>query len=470
MQNIYLVGIKGVGMTALATYLKECGNNVWGSDIQDKFPTDEVLHEQHIKVLKGFSPKNITNNIDLVVTTGAHGGLTNIEVLTAQEKGVKVMTLAEEVGQLMDGYETKITICGSHGKTTTTSLISFILRQLRLSSSHLVGTSKFSGYYGGSFGGSDYLVVEGDEYVSSLGTDSTPRFMYQSPDYIICTNIDFDHPDVYKDINAVKKVFVDFFKKLKKNPKGRLIYCIDDVALRRLAEVLPEEKRMSYGFSEDADLVLHFMHTEEFQRAVFSARLHGEHLGVFKLPFLGHHNVQNAGSAIALSILLSLDLTKVKSAIALFKGLSRRLELIYKKNNIYLFDDYAHHPREIRALLEAVREKFPRSRRILVFQPHTYTRTKMLLNDFVHALGDADKSYVIDIFASAREKTDGKITSKDLEVKANQMHIKTISYVSDKKIMSELAKELKRGDVVITAGAGDVYKLHEGIISVMNKS
>lgn len=435
--NIFLVGIKGVGMSSLAVYLKERGKRVWGSDVDEVFTTDSVLAENGIKIIRGFNRQNITDDVDLVVTSGAHGGLENLEVISAREKGIKTLSLAQEVGDLMPPFKNKISVCGSHGKTTTSAMIAFVFKKLGLAASHLVGAARFSGFYGGHFGGTDYIVVEADEYVSSLGVDNTPRFMYQSPNIIVCTNIDFDHPDVYRDINAIEKAYLDFFKKLDKN-QGKLIYNQSDERLSKLVERISLKNKYPFDLNTASHV---------------------------QLSIPGDHNRQNAAAAISLGKVLRLDTDKVKSALSEFSGVNRRLEKIAYINDVYLYDDYAHHPSEIRAMISAVRELYSHRRLVIIFQPHMATRTIALLDEFARSLSLADFSIVTDIFDSARERKEKfAITSYDIEKKALKMGAKVI-YKSKEALRSYLSEIIKKGDVVITVGAGDIYETHSDIIN-----
>src|SRR3989344_5575908 len=400
-RNIYLVGIKGVGMAALAVYLKERGKNVWGSDVVEEFPTDAILHQNNIKMLKGFHESNIDDDIDLVITTGAHGGLENVEVKTARNKNIPVMTLAQEVGHLMNEYKTRISVCGSHGKTTTSAMIAFVLNKLGLNASHLVGVPKFSGLNGGHYGGTDHLTVEADEYVASPGIDDTPRFMYQSPNIIICTNVDYDHPDVFPTQESMEEVYLNFFRKLDKE-NGVLIYCEEDERLVKLVAQLDIKNKHRYSLIKDNQI---------------------------DLAIPGRHNQLNACAVQALADVLKFDTHVVKRHLMSFSGSSRRFEKIFETNDTYLYDDYAHHPREIEATIEAVRGLYPQRRLLIIFQSHTYSRTKQFLREFVSVLGKADEAIVTDVFSSAREK-EISVRGVDFENEAHNQGINNLSYIS----------------------------------------
>lgn len=436
-KNIYLVGIKGVGMAALAVYLKEQGHMVWGSDVDDNFPTDRILTENAIRVLSGFDKRHITDDIDIVITTGAHGGLANVETEEAKNKKISVMTLAQYVGIETKKYKTVIAVCGTHGKTTTSAMAAFVLHRLSLNASHLVGASAFSDLAGGHFGGYDFLVVEADEYVASVGIDDTPRFMYLSPSIIMCTNIDFDHPDVYPDINAIQEAYRLFFNRL--DPKtGTLIYFQDNALLYKTATTLAIKHKAPY--------------TNPARKIML------------KLP--GHHNQQNAESIIKLASILGLEVVSVETALSEFAGVERRFEKIYEENGIMLYDDYAHHPVEIEATIGAFQDQYHGRRLLVFFQPHTYSRTAALHTAFVHALHHADKAYITDIFASAREDGAG-ITAQELQGEAQALGYHNVAYCPINKISQIVQAEARSGDIVITMGAGALYEAHNDIINVI---
>lgn len=436
MKNIYMVGIKGVGMTSLAVYLKERGKNVWGSDVDETFPTDSVLRENDIDVASGFAKEHIEDGIDLVITTGAHGGLENEEVLEAKRQNIPVYTHAYELGHVMDSFKHRIAVCGAHGKTTTSAMVAYVLHELRLPASHLIGASRFSGLYGGHYGGEEYLAVEADEYATSIGIDNTPRFMSLNPNIIICTNIDFDHPDVYPSIEEVKKAYLKFFQKLDRET-GILIYNSEDKHLQEVVSKLELKHLLPYSSNDER----------------------------INLLIPGKHNVSNAQSVVKLASILKLDKDKVLAALTSFHGVNRRFEKISED----LYDDYAHHPAEIEALVGAAREKFPDKRIILLFQPHTFSRTAALLSEFATALSHADQSIVIEVFSSAREIDTSHGTSQELVEEAHKQGQKNVTYSKKDELVANLMKIYKKGDIVITVGAGSIYESHSDIIRSLSE-
>lgn len=447
-KNIFFIGIKGVAMANLAVVLKKMGKKVSGTDIEEEFITDKLLKENKIDWSYGFT--NLPKNVDLIVYSAAHGGLSNPLIDQAKKNNIIIVSQAVLLGELMKSFDTKIAISGCHGKTTTSSLLSYALNKLKSKPSYIVGVPFFTDYHGADYQSKEYFVVEADEYGIDPPKDKTPKFLKLNPDWIICTNIDFDHPDVYKDIKETKEAFKKFFNRKK------LIINIDDKNLKNISQ----EQAITYGFSNKAKYQIIKWKTEET-----GSSFEVKNLGEFRISLFGNHNILNATAVIVQLIQLGFKTDLIRKAIVDFKGAERRSELIYQKNNFYLLDDYAHHPSEIKATIISAKQRFKNKRIVIIFQPHTYSRTKFLLQDFRESLSLGDLVFVLPIFASAREKnTEFKIDSKDIVKNKNNL----IYVNSNINLIHRLEKTFKKGDVVFTMGAGDVYKLKDEIIKIIN--
>ncbi len=465
-KNIFIVGIKGVAMANLALIFQKMNKHVSGSDTNEGFITDELLKKANIKISDGFLKEDLPDDIDLVIYSAAHQGRDNPQVLEAKRRGIKIMSQAQAINHLMFNSQNKIAVCGSHGKTTTSSLLAYSLIKLHGEPSYLVGAPKFNNYPGGDWQSDRYFVVEADEYGVSPPKDKTPKFHFLNPNYIIATNIDFDHPDVYNNIDEVKDVFLSFFKKLiPYQDKNRLFVCADDRNLIDVISRLPQNSYQTFGFKEGATLQVTSFRSDEYY-SYFNLKYQGQNLGEFKVSLFGSKNITNAAATILLLINLNFPLEQIKQAIEDFKGAKRRFEKIFSQNNTYLFDDYAHHPDEITSTIKAAKSKFGNKRLIFIFQPHTFSRTKILLDDFAKSLSLADMSLVLPIFPSAREReADFTVTSYDIEKKGGRDRIKAVESKSD--LIGILKNSLKIGDVIFTMGAGDVYKLKDDIIPII---
>jgi len=470
-KHIHFVGIKGVGMTPLAIIAKEAGYRVSGCDVSDEFITDEPLKKVNIEAFVGFTKDHLTN-VDIVITTGAHGGFDNPEVKAAREKGLKVITQGEALGMFMDGeflhrkFE-GISIAGCHGKTTTTAMIATILNQAGFDPSYVIGTSSSIPLgLPGHFGKGKYFIAEADEYATEPVYDKTPKFLWQRPKIAVITNIEFDHPDLYPTINEVREAYVDFTKNIQ--TKGILIVNIEDVQSKKLLEKY-KGKIVSFGFnSTNADYSI-LNYRGENEQTIFSIANNGKF--IISLP--GKHNVLNATAAIIVARELGISLEAIKTALPLFKGTKRRLE--YKgtlPSGTKIYDDYAHHPTEIIATLTGLRQIFPKSKIILIFQPHTYSRTKLLFEEFSYSFINTDLTIITEIFPSAREPVDSVFSAKLLAEKIiersekDEQNKDTVIFLPGlQDVVKYINKKHFGSDtVVITMGAGDVYKIGETLL------
>lgn len=453
IKKIHLVGIKGIGMTSLAIWAKERGWQITGSDIDEEFPTDRLLKKMRINWKVGFNRENVTPGTDLVIATGAHGGKTNVEVRKAMEMGIPTYMQGEVLGLIANEKKT-IAVSGTHGKTTTAALISHLLVKEKLNPSFIVGCAGVNSLHLPAHHGKDeYFIVEADEYINCPITDHTPKFLFLNPYITVITNIEFDHPDVYQTPADVEKSFLDFAKRTKKN--GLLVLGIDNRSVKRLSSVL-ERKFLTYGFSSQAD---YHIDNVRFKKASISFRVsyHNRYLGEFALSIPGRHNALNSLASSIVASFLGLSWQKIKAHLYSFTGTKRRFELIADINGIRLYDDYAHHPSEIKATLLSARQWFGKSRLIAVFQPHTYSRTRALFADFIQAFNHADVAVIADIYPSAREKKDTSLSAKDLVEKMKKFHKRAVYQPNRDSVVDYIGREARAGDVVFTLGAGDIW-------------
>ncbi len=442
VKSIHFVGIKGVGMTPLAIIAKEAGMNVSGSDVKDEFITDNELKKAGIRPKVGFAANNV-GDVDLVITTGAHGGFNNIEVLEARKKSVKVITQGEAVGIFMDGgifnrKFTGISVTGTHGKTTTTAMIATILKVSGRDPSFLIGTSNAVSLGApGHYGTGHFFVAEADEYMTEPVYDKTIKHMWQHPQIAVITNIEFDHPDAYTSLDDTREKFLAFANQLPGN--GVLIGCGDDPQVRKLLSEF-KGRKITYGFAMQNDYVVNDV-------------LKGIELSVF-----GEHNRLNATVAFIVGLEVGLPREQIENGLAEFKGSKRRSEFVGTlSSGALVFDDYAHHPTEIRKTLKAFREKFPMSRMVCIFQPHTYSRTKSLFEQFSSSFSDVDVVILTKIYSSLREKPDSSISMEDL---AKRIGKKALFISKSSDVVKYVNNQnFGRNVVLITMGAGNVYEI-----------
>jgi len=457
IKKIYFVGIKGVGMCSLAVYAKKRGFEVVGSDLGCEFVTDEVLKENKIKVKVGFEKENIDKDSDLVITTGAHGGMENIEVKQAKKLGISVLTQAEALGVFFN-KKRGIAVCGVGGKSTVSAIIATIFKLSGFDPSFVVGVATINPIgAGGGFGRGDYFIAEADEYCACPGTKRIPRFSFLAPEIIVLTNLEYDHPDFYRNFSETKAAFADFVKSMSQN--GYLVINYDNKNNRTFINKLKKDKKfqakiVSYGFLKGSDILI-----KEINDGKFELWQKGRNLGNYMVKNGGRINLANGAAAVIVASIARVPAALIKKSLVKFLGTKRRFEKIGQKKAIYVFDDYAHHPIEVEATINLARCRFADNRIIIIFQPHTFSRTKSMLGDFAKSLASADKVILTDIFASFREGSDRSVTSKDLVNEINKIGGSSQYFAKDSELISSLVGKLRAGDVVITMGAGDVYTL-----------
>ncbi|MDO8610375.1 MAG: UDP-N-acetylmuramate--L-alanine ligase [bacterium] len=462
--SIFFVGIKGVAMSNLAVILKKLGKKVTGSDVHEEFITDQLLQKHSINYSIGFDKDKIPDDCDLVIYSGSHKGIENPQVNEAVNRKITIMNQAEVLGLIIKNFRKSIAVCGCHGKTTTSSLLTYALLKLKKNPSYLIGVPFFGQYQGADMQDSDYFIVEADEYGINPPIDKTPKFLHLNPLRIICTNIDFDHPDVYENIEETKKAFLKFFG------NKQLILCGDDENIRVILSQLDPAKITTYGFSFNCDMQIMNDNSIKYGSVFEIQDLRNNiSLGKYEINLFGKKNISNAAAVIVILLQLGFKPVEIAQSLKGFVGAERRFEKKFELNETYIFDDYAHHPNEIKATIDAARQHFPNKKIIIIFQPHTFSRTKALLYEFEESLSLADKTYILPIFASAREnKAEFHISSNDI-VK-NQGSNKTMVVVEDHaQLIKQMYKDVQKGDIIITMGAGDVYKLKDDIIKVIKE-
>lgn len=387
-KTIHFIGIKGSGMSALALLLHQMGYKVQGSDVDKYYFTQHGLEKAGIPILP-FAESNITNDME-IIAGNAFRKDNNIEVAYALENGYHFKRYHEFLGEFMNQF-TSLGVAGAHGKTSTTGLLAHVLKNIT-DTSYLIGDGT-----GRGLANSQYFVFESDEYER--------HFMPYHPEYSIITNIDFDHPDYFTGVDDVFAAFNDYAKQVK---KGLFVYG-EDPYLRKLTSSAPI---YYYGFKDNDDFVAYDI-MRSTNGSDFKVR-HGQNeLGSFHVPAFGRHNVLNATAVIANLYIAGVEMDLVRQHLKTFSGVKRRFseKLI---NDVTIIDDFAHHPTEIIATLDAARQKYPSKEIVAIFQPHTFTRTIALLDEFAQALNEADSVYLAQIYGSAREVDHGDVKVEDL--------------------------------------------------------
>ena len=423
MTHYHFVGIKGAGMSSLAQIMHDLGHEVQGSDIEKYVFTEVALKNKGIKILP-FNADNIKEG--MVVIQGNAFPDTHEEIVKAHDLKLDVIRYHDFLGHVIDQY-TSVAVTGAHGKTSTTGLLSHVMNGDK-KTSFLIGDGTGMG-----LPASDYFAFEACEY--------RRHFLSYHPDYAIMTNIDFDHPDYFKDIDDVASAF----QSMAHNVKKAIIAWGDDDHLRQLKADVPI---YYYGLNKNDDIYADNIQITD-KGTQFDVYVNGEYYDQFLSPQYGDHNIQNALAVIAISYLEKMDVNNIKEALETFGGVKRRFNETNVANQV-LVDDYAHHPREISATIETARKKYPNKDIVAVFQPHTFSRTQAFLDEFATSLSKADHVYLCEIFGSIRENT-GDLTIQDL---INRIDGSALIEENNIDVIDEFENA-----VILFMGAGDIQKL-----------
>ncbi|MGH9668440.1 MAG: UDP-N-acetylmuramate--L-alanine ligase [Bryobacteraceae bacterium] len=447
-QHVHFTGIGGIGMSGIAEVLLNLGYEVTGSDSKLS-PITERLSRLGARIEEGHAAENIRGAKVVVVSSAIDPQ--NPEVREARRLQIPVIPRGELLAELMR-LKFGIAIAGSHGKTTTTSMVAAILSQAGKDPTVVVGGRV--GIMGGSnarVGRSDFLVVESDE--------SDGSFLKLAPILAVVTNIDREHLDHYASLEAVRGAFVDFVNKVPFY--GAAILCLDD---EHVPEILPQVTRrtITYGTSAQVDLAVSDMVLSHFA-SDFRLRFRGQDLGLFHLHVPGAHNVLNAAAAAGVALELDVQADVIRAGLASFNGVDRRFQLRGTARGVTVIDDYGHHPTEIRATLAAARQ-CEYARILVLFQPHRYTRTQLLMDDFARAFHQADSVYLLDIYAASEKPIVG-VTAEALAEKIRAFGHRSVRYVGTaERGVEEIVRDTRSGDLVLTLGAGNVWQAGEKVL------
>ena len=447
-KKVHFIGIGGVSMSGLAAVLLTNGYNVSGSDAKESEVLDK-LRASGAEIYIGHKRSNI-NNVDLIVYTAAIPS-DNPEILEAQDKNIELMDRAEFLGYIMKGHKYNVAVAGTHGKTTTTSMISHVTLSADLDPTILVGGDVDAIHGNFKIGESEYFVTEACEYKAS--------FLKFFPYIGIILNIDADHLDYYKDINHIEDTFKKFSDLIPTD--GYLIGCAEDA---RVMAVLDYAKcnTISYGINK-GDVTARDIQFNSKGCASFKAFKNEQYLFDIELNTTGTHNILNALATICTALVLDIPYKFIIDGLLKCKGAHKRFEHKGKFNGATIIDDYAHHPVEIAATLSTAK-LIPHKKIYCVFQPHTYTRTKTLFDEFTHCFKDSDELILMDIYA-AREKDTGLVSSKELGDAIRATGLNCINLHSHKEVAEYLTSKVQKDDLILTVGAGDVVKVSDLLLN-----
>lgn len=451
IKKVHFVGIGGIGMSGIAEILWNQGFEVTGSDKSLSEVTDR-LEKLGIKIYEGHKTENL-KDVDVLVYSSAVT-IDNPEVVAAIDKKIPIIKRSEMLAETMR-MKYGIGIAGTHGKTTTTSMVGLTLTEGKLDPTIIVG-GKLSGLGGTNarLGNGEFIVVEADEF------DRT--FLKLTPVVAALTTLESEHLDTYKDLNDLKTAFVEFANKVPFY--GFVVLCLDEPALQ---DIIPQinKKIISYGLTTQADVRAVDISQDEF-KTCYTVKYFGEELGQIELKIPGEHNVKNSLVAVVIGKELGVDFKTIKNALESFTGVYRRFEVKYN-NEILVVDDYAHHPTETTATLKAIRDGWDR-RLVAVFQPHLYSRTKDFYQEFGRSFLNSDVFICTDVYPAREEPIEGVSGALISDITKKFGH-KNVFYVPNKNDVPKFLNEIKKkGDIIITMGAGDIWKFGEKFVSMLN--
>ncbi|MGC9140832.1 MAG: UDP-N-acetylmuramate--L-alanine ligase [Caldimicrobium sp.] len=445
-RKIHFIGICGVGMSGLALILKRLGHEVSGCDLsKSKYARD--LEREGIKVSIGHNPSHL-EGVEIVVYSSAISK-DNPEIISAKKRGLILLPRASMLAEVMKNHPKSILVSGSHGKTTTTSMIAEVLIGLGLNPTVVVGGVINNIKTNSLLGNGEFLVAEADE--------SDGSFLFYDPFIEVITNIDKEHLDFYADFEAIKKAFASFI--MKCHPEGKVILCWDDPGVREVASEL-SGPFLTYGFSAEAQFRGEMVKDGPYPlvEVIFQEK----RLGKFRLSVPGRHNAQNALSALAVVYTLGLPVDKAIEILQNFKGVKRRIEFKGIFKGALLLDDYAHHPREIESVIQTLRALYPDKRLLVVFQPHRYTRTRSLWNEFLLVLKEPELLILTEIYPASENALPG-ITGEAFYQAVREIRGKKPTFYGETlEEVKTLLNRLATSDlIIITMGAGNIYRVGE---------
>jgi len=445
IRRIHFVGIGGIGMSGIAEVLLNLGFTVSGSDLRAT-PVTDRLSKLGALFFGGHAANNLRNAQVVVVSSAVTAD--NIEVQEAQRLQIPVIPRAEMLAELMR-LKFCVAVAGAHGKTTVTSMIAVMLTQAGLDPTAVIGGRLDVFASSARLGKGELMVVEADE--------SDRSFLYLLPSIAVVTNIDREHLDHYRDLNEITSAFLSFANKVPFY--GAVVACADAPWGERFREILPLLRRrvVTYGLDPGADVQGSSLQLQP-KGSTFEVEARAKPLGRFNLPVPGRHNVQNALAAVAVGLELELSAEQIRKGLERFHGADRRFQVKMELKDIMIVDDYGHHPAEIRATLEAAR-LWGAKRVIAIFQPHRYSRTQFLMDDFAQSFQAADQVYVLDIYPASEKPIPG-VTAQRLVERMAELGFTRARYApSEHDVLHGILEDLRPGDMILTVGAGSVWRI-----------
>ena len=452
-QHIHFVGIGGIGMSGIAEVLANLNFRVSGSDVK-KSEVTAHLEELGVEVTEGHAAENVGDAHVVVRSTAVRDD--NPEILEARRRSIPVIPRAEMLAELMRMKPHTVAVAGSHGKTTTTSMVATVLGIAGLDPTFVIGGIVRTYRANARLGKSQLMVVEADE--------SDRSFLMLTPTIAVVTNIDREHMDYYHDMEDVRRCFADFVNKVPFY--GAAVLCLDDPHVQAVIPKV-ERRRLTYGMSAQADISAHDINYDHSFGCTFSVLRGVDVLGKITLRVPGKHNVYNSLAAIAVGLELDVPFDTIAHGLSEFSGADRRFQFKGEEAGVTVVDDYGHHPTEVKATLAAARIGAPNRRIVVLFQPHRYTRTNDLMDEFASAFNNADVLFVSDIYAASEQPIEG-VNAEVLTGRIKSYGHKNAEYIGAiENAPVALRENVREGDLVITLGAGSVYRVGDQLLALL---
>jgi UDP-N-acetylmuramate--alanine ligase len=455
IQHVHFVGIGGIGMSGIAEVLINLGFRVSGSDLKASSVTDR-LKQMGVEIFEGHNAENVGQPHVVVRSTAVRDD--NPEVVEAHRRSIPVIPRAEMLAELMRLKPHTVAVAGSHGKTTTTSMVATVLGHAGLDPTMVVGG--VVGAFGSNahLGTSDLMVVEADE--------SDRSFLMLTPTIAVVTNIDREHMDYYHDMDDVRACFASFVNKVPFY--GSSVLCLDDPNVQAIIPLL-ERRRLTYGLSAQADVSAHGIRYDNNFGSTFSVWRGSDVVGELTLRVPGMHNVYNALAAIAVGFELEVSFDKIAEGLFSFTGAGRRFQAKGEVNDVLVVDDYGHHPTEIRATLAAAKLGSGGRRIVVLFQPHRYSRTHDLMQEFARSFNNADVLFITDIYAASEDPIEG-VTAEALTAAITRFGHKDANYIGGLENAATILRDkVQPGDLVVTLGAGTVNRVCDQLLYLLRE-
>lgn len=461
--HIHLMGICGTAMASLAGLLKDRGYKVTGSDLNPYPPMSTQLENLGISIMKGYKAENLHPKPDFVIV-GNVISASNEEVQELLKLGIPYTSLPKAMGEFIIGDRESVVISGTHGKTTTTSMMSWVAENAGMKPGFLIGgiPKNFSQSFKNPEG--NYFIIEGDEYDTAF-FDKVPKFIHYKPKHVILTSVEFDHADIYKDLQAVKEAFSRLMHLIPEN--GTLLACAEDANVLELRKLANCKNSYTYGFSADADFRAKILFQNQ-DGLGFEIHYRGEILGPYAMTITGDYNVLNATAVAAMSKILGFSENRIQIALESFEGVKRRQEILGEPNGVLVIEDFAHHPTAVRETVKGIQKKYPGRKVFSVFEPRSATsRRKVFQSDYVEAFKGSHEVLLAKAFDQSKIDEDNRFSTHELVMDLRQVGVTAAEFDSADQIVAALKDRAHRGDVILIMSNGGFDGIYGKLLTAL---